>query len=249
MSRRSIRRKDKVYSSPVFLIIIGVLAALLSIPFLSGASDWPAEAVPADSLNYLDLKSGTAVCIEDAVLLDRYGYTTKDGKTTSSQCAVAFEMADGEWVITSLEVPHSSDLYQVMLDYLNDETQQIGDCRFPMCAEVASLSIEFKNYLYEYVTEVFGQLNEYHVISRKLTMRADTAENYAAAAKKTARNNRLIGAGILALGLALIGAGVNGAIKRRAQKRETAAGMQEAFTEENGNTEDNGNTEGSDGNP
>ena len=49
MSRRSIRRKDKVYSSPVFLIIIGVLAALLSIPFLSGASDWPAEAVPAEA--------------------------------------------------------------------------------------------------------------------------------------------------------------------------------------------------------
>ncbi len=222
MSRRTLRRNSRAYSSPVFPIFVGLLLAAASIPFISGSDDWPAEVTDVKTLDVFELKSGMAVYIEDAVLMDRYAHTTENGRTKSTQCALGFAMKDGKKAIASLQVPSSGKVYQLMTDYLNDESQQIGDCHLTMYATVSSLGTQFMDYLNEYVTKVFGQLSEYRVVTKTLTMRAETAEEYAAARAREARNNRLMGAGLLALSLLLIGLGVNNGVKRRAAKRAAA---------------------------
>lgn len=189
----------------VLLIILGLCAAVAGLAF-------PQEAIDVTAISPDALASGRHYYIEDAVILDQFGYTEEDGKTTSYECAVAFSMANDEWGITAIKVPLSSTLFSSVMDYLNDSSQNIGDLRMPMYVGASTLNNEFSTFLDSYVDEAFGADNaDYTTVKLELKYRGADEAAY----KKSVDSDRLA---MLAVGAVAI---VLGAIAFTLQRLET----------------------------
>ena len=200
----------------IFNIIIGVLLLAMGVVFVAAAFDQPFDAIDVTTLASGDLRAGGGYAIEDAVILDQYGYTEKDGKVNSYECAVAFGMANDEWVIASLNVPMNSVLFDSVFAYLNDDTQYIGDLRMPMYATASTLDSEFKDFLDSYITDVFGEDNaEYTPAYIELKYRAGDEAAYKAALESDRNGMTAVGLVMALLGAVLIGLSVSKRLRVR----------------------------------
>jgi len=204
-------------------LLIAVALLFIGIILLSGSANLPEEIVPANTLHADDLKTGIAIYMEDAILMDKYAYTTENDVEKSSECALAFDLADGKMAIASLHVGKSDKLYKVMKAYLDDDSQQIGDCTLNLCAVTSSLGTKFKGFLDDYVKELFGGLNNYHVTYLKLQPHGESMEEYIANAQRKNKTNFTMGCVLSAIGLVLLALGVHLLIKHRAAMRELKA--------------------------
>ena len=213
----SVRTKSS--GSPVLMLIFAVVAIVAGIAMLAGSGSKP-EAVPASSLSANEIKSGMILAIDDAILMDQYGYTTENGRTTSSECALAFQLKDEKWAIISLKVPNSGALNKLMTDYLNDSSQDIGDCTFTLYARVSSLGSKFSGFLDEYVKKLLGSLNEYTVLHYTLNTRGLSLEEYNESVERAAKASLGGGIVLIILGLALFALGINRQKKHREAIRE-----------------------------
>ncbi len=217
-----------------FRLIVGVLLIVLGLLVAASGLTIPREAIDASTISSDALEVRKHYYIEDAVILDQFGYTTEDGKTTSYECAVAFGLADDEWVITAIKVPVKSTLYSTISDYLNDSTQSLGDLRMPMYVSASTLNGEFCNFLNSYVDEVFGADNtDYTTVQVELKYRGSDEETY----KKSVSSDRLamlgVGAVMLVIGGVLFGLGLGQRRKRLEALQSPAPAADSAAPDEN----------------
>ena len=96
-----------IAAARVLLIILGLFFAVTGLTISSEALD--TATIGTDALS-----TGKNYYIEDAVILDQFGYTEKDGQTVSYECAVGFGLANDEWVVTAIEVPLKSTLFSTV---------------------------------------------------------------------------------------------------------------------------------------
>lgn len=212
------RRNEK------FRLIAGVLLIVLGLFVAASGLTIPREAIDASTISSDALEVRKHYYIEDAVILDQFGYTTEDGKTTSYECAVAFGLADDEWVITAIKVPVKSALYSSISDYLNDSTQSLGDLRMPMYVGASTLDSEFSTFLDSYVEDAFGPYSaDYTTVKLELKYRGADEAAY----KKSVDSDRLamlaVGAVVIVLGGVLFGLGL-GQRRRRLEALQNADG-------------------------
>lgn len=212
------RRNEK------FRLIVGILLIILGLFAAVAGLTIPREAIDATTISPDALTSGKHYYIEDAVILDQFGYTEEDGKTTSYECAVAFGMANDEWVVTAIKVPLNSALFSSVMDYLNDSSQNIGDLRMAMYVGASTLDSEFSTFLDSYVDEVFGTDSaDYTTVKLELKYRGADETAY----KKSVDSDRLamlaVGAVVIVLGGLLFGLGL-GQRRRRLEALQSADG-------------------------
>lgn len=206
-----------------FRLIVGVLLIVLGLFVVSIGLTIPNEAIDVTTVSSDALEVRKHFYIEDAVILDQFGYTTQDGKTTSYECAVAFGMADDEWIITALNVPVKSELYTSVSDYLNDTTQNIGDLRMPMYVKVATLDSEFCTFLDSYVDEVIGEdQTDYTIVKVKLQYLGSDEAAYEKSVTTDRISFTVIGAAVTVFGGLLFGLGL-GQRRKRLEAIQSAA--------------------------
>ena len=210
------RRNEK------FRLIVGILLIILGLFAAVAGLTIPREAIDATTISPDVLTSGKHYYIEDAVILDQFGYTEEDGKTTSYECAVAFGMANDEWVVTAIKVPLNSALFSSVMDYLNDSSQTLGDLRMAMYVGASTLDSEFSTFLDSYVDEVFGSDSaDYTTVKLELKYRGADETAY----KKSVDSDRLamlaVGAVVIVLGGLLFGLGLG-------QRRQRLEALQNA---------------------
>ncbi|MDD7368171.1 MAG: hypothetical protein PUG91_12865 [Clostridiales bacterium] len=206
-----------------FRLIAGVLLIILGLFFAVTGLTISSEALDTATIGTDALSTGKNYYIEDAVILDQFGYTEKDGQNVSYECAVGFGLANDEWVVTAIEVPLKSALFSTVQDYLNDSSQNIGDLRMPMYVSAGTLDAEFCRFLDSYFEDVFGADNaDYTVVNLQLKYRG-TDE---AAFKKSIDSDRFtlmgLGAAIAVIGALLFGLGL-GQRRKRLDALENAA--------------------------
>ena len=207
-----------------FRLIIGVLLIILGLFAAVSGLTIPREAIDAATISPDALASGRHYYIEDAVILDQFGYTEEDGKTTSYECAVAFGMANDEWVITAIKVPLSSALFSSVMDYLNDSSQNVGDLRMAMYVGASTLDSEFSTFLDSYIEEALGPYSaDYTTVKFELKYRGADEAAY----KKSVDSDRLamlaVGAVMIVLGGLLFGLGL-GQRRQRLEALQSADG-------------------------
>ena len=212
------RRNEK------FRLIVGILLIILGLFAAVAGLTIPREAIDTATIGTDALSTGKNYYIEDAVILDQFGYTEKDGQTVSYECAVGFGLANDEWVVTAIEVPLKSALFSTVQDYLNDSSQNIGDLRMPMYVSAGTLDAEFCRFLDSYFEDVFGADNaDYTVVNLQLKYRGADESTY----KKSVDSDRLamlaIGAVVIVLGGLLFGLGL-GQRRRRLEALQNADG-------------------------
>ena len=206
-----------------FRLIVGVLLIVLGLFVVSIGLTIPNEAIDVTTVSSDALEVRKHFYIEDAVILDQFGYTTQDGKTTSYECAVAFGMADDEWIITALNVPVKSELYTSVSDYLNDTTQNIGDLRMPMYVKVATLDSEFCTFLDSYVDEIIGEdQTDYTIVKVKLQYLGSDEAAYEKSVTTDRISFTVIGAAVTVFGGLLFGLGL-GQRRKRLEEIQSAA--------------------------
>ncbi len=216
-----------------FRLIVGVLLIVLGPLVASADLTIPREAIDAATVSPDALEVRKHYYTEDAVILDAFGYTEEDGKTTSYECAVAFGLADDEWVITAIKVPVKSTLYASISDYLNDSTQNLGDLRMPMYVSASTLNGEFCTFLNSYVDEVFGADNaDYTTVQLELEYRGGDEEAY----KKSVSSERItmlgVGAAMAVVGGVLFALGLRQR-RKRLEALQSAAPADSTAPEEN----------------
>lgn len=184
--------------------VIGGALILFAVVLAIYAMRFPLVPADAASVTLDGLKDGMGLAIPEAVLLDQYAVSGENDRTTAYHCALSFDIADGQKVIISLEVPTSGDLFEKMWAYMNDESAYRGDCVIsPLYATASSLNAKLAGYLQDYVKSVYGPLTPYRTVALSLTVRGKTPEAYAAGVSRE-RNVCLIGGTALLLAGAAI---------------------------------------------
>lgn len=206
-----------------FRLFLGALLIFFGLFVAAVGLTSPREAIDASAISPDALTTGRHCFIENAVILDQFGYTEENGKTTSYECAVAFGMANDEWIITALNVPLNGALFSSVLDYLNDSTQYLGDLRMPMYVSTSTLDSTFCTYLDSYVDEAFGaDIADYTTVHLELKYRGSDEAAY----KKSVASDRIAllgtGAAMAVIGSLLFALGLRQR-RRRLEAPESAA--------------------------
>lgn len=202
-------------------LFFGILALVFGVIFFMTSSDLPPEAIDAKLVSFEELNTMSGYYIEDAVILDKYGNTTKDNKIESIECAVAFETKGGQWVIGSMKVKKNDPLYWTIDAYLNDDSQYLGDLRLPMAVTTSSLDSTFKVYLREYCAKdapmdyMQDVDSNFKTAEIEMTYRGATMNDYASSVQTEQRNTRIGSLAAIIIGAALIGFAIVGKIRKR----------------------------------
>lgn len=159
--------KNKVLSI-VLSIIIAIVGICITV---SGFSSGNRELVSVSGLTMEELDGTQDYEIPEAYLLDSYASYEENGDITSYYMAVGFYDADDYLCVVSMEVEKDDPCYDVIMDYLNDDSMYMGDLVLPLYA--SSTTFTQTSELGQYFGEFAQELSSNGVIAEPLWIQLD----------------------------------------------------------------------------
>ena len=222
-------------SSLLPLFVLAMLALVFGFAMLSGGMDIPVEIRNASDLTAAELRSNAkyAVAFKNVIVCDEYAYTTEGDKTKSTEVALLVHLKDCDILISARE-PNSGEFHDIVTAYINDDSQQIGDCVIDFVGTVSGLGTKFVEYLDSYYSTKLSMINDLSLTVRhnELTYHAATPEAYAEKAQRSHKNNMIFGVILLGIGIALTALGIGK--RAEAERRAAANAAREQSQDEHG---------------
>ena len=91
----------------------------------------------AHTLTGSDFQASGSYDLGESVILDSFAAGGTDNEVTTNYYAAAFRGKDNEPMVITLAVNTEDDIHEVLMDYLSDDTQQMGDLSFASICGVA----------------------------------------------------------------------------------------------------------------
>lgn len=220
-------------------IIVAVMFLIAGVVMIAGGvSGSDAELKDVTTLSASSMDDSFDYEIQEAYIFDNYATYEENGKPETYYLAVCFYDANDNLCMASLAMDPSDDIYDVVMDYLNDDTMYVGDLMLPVYASAGSFSStsDVGEYFQEYANEI--ALYDYNpqVLWLQLHYMGGTLTDYEESAKSDSNASTIGGVVMLVLAVVFILLSTRAAKKQkeaeaaRAAARAAYAAQQPVFT-------------------
>ena len=113
----------------------------------------------AFALTNSDFQENGSYDLGESVILDNFAAGSTDDEVTTNYYAVAFRGRDDQPMVITLAVDTEDDIHEALMDYLNDNTQQMGNLNFESICGIAQpfASDDLASYYQEYTDSLIQQ--------------------------------------------------------------------------------------------
>lgn len=226
-------QKKGLIATIIMLIAVIVMIGLFLSDVIGGKDYTIVNSLESDNVYQIgnDADDSTIIQFDEIMVLDIYAsYGNAFNKDTDRDDYVYFTVmvfdSDDVPYYASLEVEVGTDIYDKLMSYSNDSTQELGDMIIPACVTIGHEATDINGYYKESVDQYNNWLGEdgYYVPDSYLKLRYafETPDQLDAYAKSQGRENIYAGA-IFAVALIGIIVGMIKIVKNIKKLKSTPA--------------------------
>lgn len=213
-------------SKTVVYIFVAIIAIFGIVLMATGSSSSDTELVNVESISASQMDNTYDYEITEAYIFDSYAQYEENGTPKTYYMAVVFYDATGTLCMTSMELEKGDDIYQEVMDYLDDDSMYVGDLVLPLYCSASSFSSssEVGGYFSEYATEIALYGYETQQVWLQLDYMGSTLTEYQDEAASSSNGSVVMGVIFLVFaGILLVLSIVSGKkAKARAAAQQTA---------------------------
>lgn len=213
--------KNKIVS--IIVAIIFLIAGVVMIA--GGVSGSDTELKDVSTLTASSMDNSFDYEIQEAFIFDNYATYEENNVPETYYLAVAFYDMNDNLCMASMSMEKGDDIYDDVMDYLNDDTMYVGDLILPVYASASSFSStsDVGEYYQEYANEI--ALYDYNpqLLWLQLDYMGGTLTDYEDQAKSDSNASTIGGVVMLVLAVVFILLAVRNAKKQKEAEAARAA--------------------------
>ena len=214
----------------VALLVLGIVFALFGLVLVAAtAATSGTSLVDTATVSNYQIESAGNYQVDDMIVFEGYASKEVEGSEDTLYMMVGYADADDTFCLSSLRVEDGDALYSQIVDYLQDDSQSVGDCVISGCFTTQELEDGAKDYFDEEVSYVQDKLGDGTPVPVEFIYRGATPEEFRT--NLNGENTMLMVIGLVFLGIGVLmlvffGVGVS---KAKSQNQYQGQPMQPAF--------------------
>lgn len=200
------------------LLAIGLGLIVLGLWNLPEILKQAAPLQDAFTLTSSDFQADGSYDLGESVILDSFAAGSTDDEVTTNYYAVAFWGRDDQPMVITLAVDTEDDIHEALMDYLNGNTQQMGDLSFESICGIAQEfeSDELASYFQEYADTLTAQGFSHSAVPLELIYKGTGPDSFQQRIQD--ERSSLIATSLVFVVLGLVFLAVGLLLKKRAKK-------------------------------
>ncbi len=191
----------------IILCILAVILLIIGIcTLVSGIFGGETALEDVSTLTSSEMDGSADYKFSEAIVFDRYATYEENNIPETYYLAIGFYDANDNLCIASLAMDKNDDIYDEVMDYLNDDSMYLGDLVLPMycTADTFSDNTEVGEYFEEYHEEIASNGISGELLWLQMNYQGATLTEYEESSSVNAVMGLIMGGGFLVLGIALL---------------------------------------------